>query len=819
MNKFYKLLTAVFFFALSFNTCFSGIAPTFNCTVKNITTVPRPAFGQDSIVQWEVWLQQTNYGPGVDEFEYCCGQFTFLCDKAVQNGNMVLALNTTGTFTELPASLRPPTFQVDSLTAPAGRLYLKGSGNLPQSGVNFFISPTFPGTRIVTFRLRTNQKKLPMVPFNLRFKLGPAPNTFFAYFVPFGTQDSEANPNQTAVALMDTVANPYSVENAGYIFPTGGVSPTANFYTNTRTISAGGSVNFIDSSLYTPTSWSWTFPGGTPGTSTLSNPTGIVYNTPGTYSVSLTASNIYGPSTNTKTNYITVNPTGCTTTWKNTIKISDAANIKDSLILGTSLSATNGIDTCLGETSLPPIPPTGAFDVRFLLPNPPTNDASKKDFRYDPSNDMYWTMAFQPSSAGYPITFTWDNTAFPSTGLFYLKDQLGGIIVNVNMKNQNSYTLTNPGITSLKIEFSYFITMPVSVNTNWNIISVPLKSVDMSVNKLFQNAASLAYKYSGTYVPVDSLVNGKGYWLKFNRDTTYNQLGLTVYPKNIPVSSGWNLIGPFDENIPVNTIISTPPGIVTSAYYKYSNAYSITDTLKKGKGYWVQASASGILMKNTSDNNPSVLLGDSLNNFTKIIVTDNDNNSSTLYLAKTNQITQNYDLPPVPPSGIFDIRFGSDKLVESFGQNHNIKLNSTSFPYKIKITNIQNHRLRIVDAVTGNLFNKVAQEGAEIEMNMNLDNLVLIEEGILPVTYNLSQNYPNPFNPSTTIKYQIPSDGNVRIVIYDILGKEVQLLVNGFEKAGNYQITFNAMNLASGVYFYKMQSGSFSDMKRMLILK
>ena len=233
MKNTFKLFVTLFLLAFAINSSMAGIAPTFNCTVKNITTVPRPAFGQDSIVQWEVWLQQTNFGqPGVDEFEYCCGQFTFLADKTIQNGNMVMAMNTTGTFTELPPSLRPPTFQVDSLTAPPGRLYLKGSGNLPQSGVNFFISPVFPGTRIVTFRLRTNQKQLPLVPMNLRFKLGPAPNTFFAYFVPFGSQDSEANPNQQAVALQDTVQNIFSVEDSGFPLPVELASFTSNVNKN-----------------------------------------------------------------------------------------------------------------------------------------------------------------------------------------------------------------------------------------------------------------------------------------------------------------------------------------------------------------------------------------------------------------------------------------------------------------------------------------------------------------------------------------------------------------------------------------------------------
>ncbi len=87
--------------------------------------------------------------------------------------------------------------------------------------------------------------------------------------------------------------------------------PNADFSANTQIVLAGGSVNFTDLSLYNPTSWSWTFPGGTPGTSTLQNPSGIVYSTPGIYQVSLTATNGNGSDTETKTAYINVvNPGG-----------------------------------------------------------------------------------------------------------------------------------------------------------------------------------------------------------------------------------------------------------------------------------------------------------------------------------------------------------------------------------------------------------------------------------------------------------------------------------------------------------------------------
>ncbi|MBK8944882.1 MAG: T9SS type A sorting domain-containing protein [Ignavibacteriae bacterium] len=94
----------------------------------------------------------------------------------------------------------------------------------------------------------------------------------------------------------------------------------------------------------------------------------------------------------------------------------------------------------------------------------------------------------------------------------------------------------------------------------------------------------------------------------------------------------------------------------------------------------------------------------------------------------------------------------------------------------------------------------------------------------LPKDFELSQNYPNPFNPTTTIKYSIPQKvksekSNVKLVVFDILGREVKTLVNKNQKPGNYEITFDGSNLSSGVYFYRLQSGEFANTKKLILMK
>jgi len=92
-------------------------------------------------------------------------------------------------------------------------------------------------------------------------------------------------------------------------------------------------------------------------------------------------------------------------------------------------------------------------------------------------------------------------------------------------------------------------------------------------------------------------------------------------------------------------------------------------------------------------------------------------------------------------------------------------------------------------------------------------------EGNLPAKYELKQNYPNPFNPVTNIEYSIPKNSEVKLTIYDMTGKEVSVLVNELKQAGKYTVSFNAMMKASGVYYYKLQAGDFTEVKKMILVK
>lgn len=94
-----------------------------------------------------------------------------------------------------------------------------------------------------------------------------------------------------------------------------------------------------------------------------------------------------------------------------------------------------------------------------------------------------------------------------------------------------------------------------------------------------------------------------------------------------------------------------------------------------------------------------------------------------------------------------------------------------------------------------------------------------IENDLLPTEFRLEQNYPNPFNPSTTIQFAVPKTSNVTLRIYDILGREVATLIDEKYQPGQYKIIFEAGQLASGLYVYRIQAGDFLETKKLMLLR
>ena len=108
----------------------------------------------------------------------------------------------------------------------------------------------------------------------------------------------------------------------------------------------------------------------------------------------------------------------------------------------------------------------------------------------------------------------------------------------------------------------------------------------------------------------------------------------------------------------------------------------------------------------------------------------------------------------------------------------------------------------------------------QIDHNGSFKYLSVIKVDIgAPKQFSLEQNYPNPFNPSTSIKFNLPERGVVNLAVFDVLGREVEVLINETKEAGAYEITFDAKNLTSGIYFYQLKTNLFSKTNKMILAR
>lgn len=139
-------------------------------------------------------------------------------------------------------------------------------------------------------------------------------------------------------------------------------------------------------------------------------------------------------------------------------------------------------------------------------------------------------------------------------------------------------------------------TAAVIVTEGWNMISLPLDLPDPRSSALFPEASSPAFSYDGGYILRDSLVNGKGYWIKFPLGQEITLTGEPVNSDTVEVTTGWNLIGSISLSVSVAGIEQIPEGIVISPFFGYDGTYGVSDTLQPSRAYWVKASAPGRLV-------------------------------------------------------------------------------------------------------------------------------------------------------------------------------------------------------------------------------
>ncbi|MFZ2322476.1 MAG: T9SS type A sorting domain-containing protein, partial [Ignavibacteriaceae bacterium] len=341
-------------------------------------------------------------------------------------------------------------------------------------------------------------------------------------------------------------------------------------------------------------------------------------------------------------------------------------------------------------------------------------------------------------------------------------------------------------------------------------------------------------KYTGSYVPVTSLEVGTAYWLNHLAGSasfltyTWSTSGTALnYAPIKPLKgvAGWNMIGSYEFDQAVDFIRTMPENSRSSAsVFKYTpgGGYSAVTVLVPGRGYWINlTTAADIYLPGSF---AGTLAKDPLAEITKdwgrIIINDAAGQNYTLYSVTDASVDMNrFELPPLPPAGLFDVRFASQRFAEDLRTgNQLIKLTGVVYPVTISAVGIN---IKLEDAANGSEISAVVKEGNSYVLSNSSINVLKVssQEGVIPSEYALEQNYPNPFNPTTTIKFSLPEVSAVKLTIYNALGQKVTELVNSTLDAGQHSYNWDASKVASGLYFYELNTSNFTSVKKMMLLK
>ena len=395
-----------------------------------------------------------------------------------------------------------------------------------------------------------------------------------------------------------------------------------------------------------------------------------------------------------------------------------------------------------------------------------------------------WIVQYtsSPAQSCYCLKFFDSNTGYHS-GVLY------------NGSTMNIYKTTNGGVN---------YTAQNSNFTSQRFMSIYMKHPDTVF-------------ISGNYGKILRTVNGGNNWVTLYSDTTLQFWGLFFTSSNTGYVAGSNgrIMKTTNKGDNWNVLTSNTSTALDGIYFVNENtgyvggANVFLKTTDAGQT-WVNKVGSFISAFETaggvyfSDANTGIYG----TNASRIVKTTNGGDS--WYLVNNTIGGAVWGLAfPTPNIGYACTDSGKVMRTVNGGENwivQNTPLTGTDHFYEISFPTVNTG---YVCSWSGKIL-KTTDGGATYVSNINSN---------VPDEYKLYQNYPNPFNPSTNIKFQLHESGFVTLKVYDAMGKEIRTLLNEKMDAGEYETTFNAEGISSGIYFYKIQSGDFSETRKMLLVK
>jgi hypothetical protein len=239
--------------------------------------------------------------------------------------------------------------------------------------------------------------------------------------------------------------------------------------------------------------------------------------------------------------------------------------------------------------------------------------------------------------------------------------------------------------------------------------------------------------------------------------------------------------------------------------------------LDPGYGYWIKLTGAGQIIIPETQPKGTEPVEYFPEGWGRIVLTDAAGVNYTLYAVKGEVDLSQYELPPAPMAGMFDIRFESGRIAEDINSSvQTIDMSGITYPLTVRVEGMD---IRLQDE-TGKSVNANLKSGEAIVVSDATIQKLMVSGELIPTVYSLEQNYPNPFNPSTTIEFSLPENvNNAKLSIYNVLGEKVAELVNTSLVAGRYSYQWNASNVATGMYIYELRTDKFVSIKKMLLLK
>ncbi len=347
----------------------------------------------------------------------------------------------------------------------------------------------------------------------------------------------------------------------------------------------------------------------------------------------------------------------------------------------------------------------------------------------------------------------------------------------------------------------------------WNLISLAVGVEDASVSALYPGSIEgtcYGYPYGE---PVNTLVNGDGYWLRFTAAGTNTFAGDCTDDVAVSLAEGWNLIG----SVSASAGLADPSGvIIEGTLYDYPYGEPAT-SVEPGKGYWVRASAAGDVTVSTSALGGLARISEPEANVLTI-------NGMKLYFGMdmNEKDALSFSMPPKPPAGAFDVRFAGDmRAIETSGMIQTQGTDNLSIEWNVT-KEAGDHMFWTITTTDGQV---IEMNGfGSVELSGNINSIMLGKTREIPEQFMLAQNFPNPFNPVTSIDYALPEEGFVTISVYNIMGQKVTELVNSVKQGGYHTVVWNGTNslgepVSTGVYMYAIEAEGFTAVKKMILMK